>query len=157
MRLCGLTPCVFEVHLKIELERKGHDRKHQLISLKQFDIGRRGDKERMKQCWISGSNFLTNLCWEERRVWPPTSGRRLGPGWRRWQRQTGNLPKETTRSQWASSAQAFILWERGRHLNSGEGLGRLLELLRFGSFQVPYFHDLGPFTSCRLDPLCDCS
>ena len=91
------------------MERKENEGKHQLISLKPVYIDRRGEKERMKQCWISGSNFLTNLCWRGEvapHVWE-------APGARMAEMEaTGNLPKETTRSQWAW-AQAFILWERG--------------------------------------------
>ena len=68
--------------------------------------------ERMKQCWISGSNFLTNLCFVgERRgglaphVWEAPRARMAE------MEATGNLPKETTRSQWAWAQPAFILWE----------------------------------------------
>ena len=118
-----------------------------MISLKPVYIDQRGDKERMKQRWISGSNFLTNLCLVGMR-WPPTSGRRLGPGWRRWRQRATYLkrPLEVNgprhRHSFFARWKTFKLCGRSAKVAKRDCLLNFTVLYHFSPFER--FWSIGP-------------
>ena len=96
---------------------------------------------------ISGSNFLTNLCLVGMR-WPPTSGRRLGPGWRRWRQRATYLkrPLEVNgprhRHSFFARWKTFKLCGRSAKVAKRDCLLNFTVLYHFSPFER--FWSIGP-------------